>query len=416
MRLKKCVFTAALLFMCTIAPKAQSVEAELFTLDAAVNNAIKYNSELELIRKEIYAQQAAKHQSGLYPNPELEVESENIFGEKDFRGFRGSESTVKVNQNILLAGKIKNRVKIAELDITLSEWDYEIKLLEISTQIKVSFGKALAAQKLMEKNDELIKLSEELITNLKNLIKVGKISPVEVSRANIVLNSLQIKLISLQADYAVSITELKSLINNPSLSFQSLSGDLDYVSVLPSYDSLLIYLDNNPNLKRYNKEYEKLNAVIDYEKSLSVPDLTISAGYKRLNELNTNTFLIGASIPLPLFNNNQGSIQESKIRFDQKHVEYELVKSRLASRLKQSYIKYNSFLNTLEQLRDVSIPFSEETFRIIKNGNISGKYSVLDVLDSQRTLFELQNQYVNTIAEIHGVKSEIEGIIADKIK
>ena len=55
-------------------------------------------------------------------------------------------------------------------------------------------------------------------------------------------------------------------------------------------------------------------------------------------------------------------------------------------------------------------------FKIIKEGNLVGRFAILDVLDAERTLFELQNQYLNVIGEIHSVETEIEGLIAKEIK
>ena len=71
---------------------------------------------------------------------------------------------------------------------------------------------------------------------------------------------------------------------------------------------------------------------------------------------------------------------------------------------------------TAQQLKNVSIPQAEKAFNIIKDGNLVGRFAILDVLDAERTLFELQNRYLNVIGEIHSVQIEIEGLIAKEIK
>ena len=411
-----CVLALVLFGLFTSGIVAQTKDSNYLTMETAVNKAIENNPELKTLLKNIDASKAVKLQSGLMPNPELELEVENIFGSKDFSGFSGSEITASLSQNILLAGKISKLENVAEMDISLAEWDYESKRLEVITDIRKVFTGALATQKLIKKNNELIKISEELIKNLRKRVKAGKISPAEVSRAQIILNSLQININRLKADYNAAIFELTMLINDPNLSFESLKGELKNIDDLPVYDSLYLKLENNPNLKRFVSEYEKQKAVIIYEKSKATPDLTISAGYRKFNNVNANTFLIGASMLLPIFNRNQGSIQEAQIRLDQKTKEFEAVKNRLTLQLNLLYNRFETLLRNVAKLKNESIPDAEEAFKIIKEGNLVGRFTILDVLDAERTLFVIQNQYLNTLGEINVVVVEIEGLTVNYIK
>lgn len=385
------------------------------TIEKAVSLAVQNNPELKTLHYEIDALGAAKIQSGLMPNPEFEVEAENILGSKDFNGFDNSEITAVLSQDILLAGKISKRVKVAETNISLAEWDYETKRIEIITDIRKAFQQALAVQLLIEKNEELIKVSKEFVVNLQKRVDAGKISPAEVSRAKIILNSLRIDLNRLKSEYENYKSELLSLIYQPDLTIDELIGELEYPVDVPSYDSLLNQLTNNPKLKRYESEYDKQTAIVNLEESKAVPDLTISAGFKRLNDAKVNTFLVGASIPLPIFNRNQGAIQEAKIRVDQKKREYFSVKNRLTLQLNVLYKRLNTLIETADQLSSESIPEAEDAFQIIKEGNLVGRFAIIDVLDAERTLFELQNQYLKIIGQIHSTQIEIEGLIAKEI-
>lgn len=385
------------------------------TIEKAVSLAVKNNPELQTLRYEMDALKAAKLQSGLMPNPEFEVEAENILGSKDFNGFNNSEITAVLSQDILLAGKISKRVKVAETNISLAEWDYETKRIEIITAVRKAFQQALAVQLLIEKNEELIEVSKEFIANLQKRVDAGKISPAEVSRAKIILNSLKIDLNRLKSEYENYKSELLSLIYQPDLIIDELIGELEYPVDIPSYDSLLNQLTNNPKLKRYESEYDKQTAIVNLEESKAVPDLTISVGFKRLNDAKANTFLVGASIPLLIFDRNQGAIQEAKIRVDQKQREYFSVKNRLTLQLNVLYKRLNTLIETAAQLNSESIPEAEDAFQIIKEGNLVGRFAIIDVLDAERTLFELQNQYLNIIGQIHSTQIEIEGLIAKEI-
>ncbi len=380
------------------------------TIHEAVKKGLENNYELQFLNKLIETSKAEKRQNSLYQNPEFEIEAENILGNDDLRGFSGSEITTTISQNIQLGGKISSKGKISEINISLAEWDYETKKLDVITSIRKSFIQVLTIKKLVEKNSELAKISTELLNNLIQRVKVGKISPAEVSRAKIIMNNLETEIASLKSDYEYSLFELATLINESNLFIEKLNGELKMIDEIVEYDSLSKKLKNNLNLKRFEIEFEKQNAILAYEESASIPDLRISAGYKRHNEINANTFLVGASIPLPIFNRNQGALQMAKIGIDKKRIEYEYTKQRLTLKLNLLYNKLKMLLNSSKRLKNESILNAEEAFRIIKEGNIVGRFTILDVLDAERTLFELENQYLIIQGDINLLLIEIDGL------
>ena len=410
------LLTVFLFGIITSEMESQTMVSNVLTIEIAEKKGIENSPELQYLLKNIDANKAVQLQSGLISNPEFGLDVENIFGSGDLSGFSGSEITASLSQNFQLAGKIGKREKVAEIDVSLAEWDYLAKRLDVITKIRKAFTDALATQKIIEKNSELIESSEKLILNLRSRVKAGKISPAEVSRAQIIVNSLQIGINTLKADYDSAIYELTTLMNDPSLSIGELKGELKSIKELPEYDSLYSRLENNPNLKRFSNEYDKQKAVIDLEESMSIPNLTVSAGYRRLNEVNANAFVVGASMPLPIFDTNQGSIVEAKIRLEQKKSEYESIKNNLTLQLNLLYRKFGLLFSISEKIKNESIPDAEESFKIIREGNLLGRFTILDVLDAERTLFEVQNQYLNTLCDINRVVVEIESLTEYNIR
>ncbi|MFA8342810.1 MAG: TolC family protein [Rhodothermaceae bacterium] len=395
---------------------AQEKKNISLSVETAVDIAIKNNPELKILRKNIKAFQAVKLQQGLLSNPELEIEAGNIFGTKNYKGFDGSEITFSLSQNIMLAGKISKREKVAEMDIVLAEWDYEEKRVELLTEIRKTFTNALSLQQLVYKNKELLEISEKLIADLKKRVKAGKVSPVEISRSKIIKNSLQTEIRKIEALYQDVVTELASLINDPNFVIQSLKGKLNTGVILPDYSSLISKLENNPKLKRFSSEYNKQESVIVYEEAKATPDLTISMGIKNLAEAKANAFVLGASMPLPLFDKNQGSILEAKIRLDQKKEEFQNVKNKLTLRLNLLFNRLVTLLKVEEKFNNETIPEAKKVFAEIKKGNMAGLFTSLDVLDAQRTLFEIQNDYLINKKDIQMTLAEIEGLTVSKIK
>ena len=191
--------------------------------------------------------------------------------------------------------------------------------------------------------------------------------------------------------FYVAKFKLSTIVNNSELIYSQLEGKMRIINNLPEIDSLILLLENNPLLKRFETEFDRNEAVSVYEEANAIPDLTITAGIKRLADVNANTFLLGASIPLPIFNRNQGSIQEAKINLDKKKIEYQIVKNSLTLKLNLFYNRIKTLLDASTKLKNESIPNAEDTYRIIREGNQVGRFKILDVLDAERTLLEVQN-------------------------
>ena len=84
------------------------------------------------------------------------------------------------------------------------------------------------------------------------------------------------------------------------------------MSSVPSSEKLIDRLSNNPNLQRWATEREQRQAALDLELSKRVPDVTVKGGYRRFEETDDHAFIFGISVPLQLFDRNQGAIAEAR--------------------------------------------------------------------------------------------------------
>ena len=294
---------------------------EVLTLDKAVVIALANNPELVSYNLEIKALESVALQQGLSPNPELGVETENIFGSNNFTGFNSSETTLLLSQDILLAGKLNKQRRVAVLESDIAGWEYERKRLDLITNVRLVFIQAITLQRDINLTKELLKISNEFLSNINKRIEAGKVSPAEASRAKVIVSSLEISLTNYELSYRSVKRQLRALLGTDKYIFKEVSGKLKIIDVLPDFELLQEKLFQSPELAKYDKVFERQEAIIELEASKSVPDLNIAVGWRWLNETSDNAFVLGASIPLPIYNRNQGSLQEAKIRFDQKKSE-----------------------------------------------------------------------------------------------
>ena len=169
-------------------------------------------------------------------------------------------------------------------------------------------------------------------------------------------------------------------------------------------------MENIPSIKNLGNETNFRKAQLELEESQAVPDLTASVGVRYLNELKTNSFVAGISIPLPIFNRNQGNIQSAEVRIQQMDEIINSQKLSVISSLNTSFNNLLSAYNSAVQLRENILPESEKAYEITRQGYLQGRFAFIDLLDAQRTLFDAQAQYLLELLDYYNSLIELENV------
>jgi len=385
------------------------------TLRRALALTLMNNPELRVFSLETRAAQARELQAGLWPNPELEVEVEEVGGTGDRRGFDAAETTVQLSQLIELGDKSQKRKKVASFEKELADIDYHNKKLEVFSEAAKIFIAVLQAQEKLQLSGELLKLSEESFNVVEQRVNAGKDSPLEKTRAFVGLSNIKIKHRETQRNLEFVRKELSSFWGQDKPLFEQAAGNLNDIQELSSLDELVLRLKLNPQYTRWETEIKKSRAVLDLEKSKAIGDLTIGGGLQRFNETDDNAFIFGVSIPLPVANRNQGAKQEAAYNLAKAREEQKAAWLKLQNEFNRTYQELTNSYSQATSLRNEVLPGALEVFNAATTAYREGKVDYLNVLDAQRTLFEVKNEYIESLAVYHTAKADVERLIGQSI-
>lgn len=372
------------------------------------------NPELSAFSYEVRAQEAQVLQNSLLPNPELGVEVEEFGGTGATRGFDGAETTLAVSQLIETANKRTKRTNVARLDKELADWDYKAKRLDIFTEAAKAYAEVLTAQERVGLAEELNKLASEVKYAVGHRVGAGKESPLEETKADVSLAASQIELNNFRRSLEIAKTKLSSYWGSTKPAFAGLTGSIYETKPHSTFDEFAAQIANNPDLARWKAEINQKKAVVALEKSRSAPDVTVSAGTKYLAEPGDTAFVVGLSIPLPIFDRNQGNISSARARVNKTR---ELARQANVSIGTQLVDVYQSMISAYQQtlnLKDKIIPASEKAFDAARQGYDQGKFGYLDLLDAQRTLFQAKQQYLDLLLIYHQTHANLERLVGGK--
>ena len=406
-----------LLLICSsIIVTAQQVEDSIkinkteITLQQAVDTALSKNPNLKAFVYEISSLEKIKIQAGLIPNPEAGFEAEDFYGGKELSGIKGSQFTVTGSQLFELGGKRSSRVNLSDKAINSAEGNYELLKLDVIAQVKSAFFGLYKIHHQIVLQQKFIQINEEILKTISERVKAGRTSPAEESKVKVALINSRIELQRLQRSYSSAQTILNSLIGTTGKNLSPSTDLFENLFTLPKKENILQDLENIPSIKNLNNETNFRKAQLELEKSQAVPDLTTSVGVRYLNELKTNSFVAGLSIPLPFFNRNQGNIQSAEVRIQQMDEIIRAQRLSVISSLNTSFNNLLSAYNNATQLKESILPESEKAYNITRDGYLQGRFAFIDLLDAQRTLFETQTQYLLELSDYYNSLIEIENV------
>ncbi len=380
----------------------------IVTREHAISLAIQRNPELKAFSQEMHALEASALQAGLFPNPEVEIEAENFGGEGELDDFDSAEITVQLSQMIQLAGKRGKRRRLATLEQDLAKWDYEAKRADVVNGVTQSFVDVLAAQERLSLAAEAVSLAGEVLNTVSERVKAGKVSPLQETKARVSYSSVLIELKRAKRGLDASQKQLAAQWGSTAPLFEKADGDLEKTIAFPSAKELESLICRNPDIARWTAEMEQRRAVVRLEEAGRIPDVTLSGGYRRFKETEDNAYVMGLSVPLPLFDRNQGGVREARQRLLKAENEQADAKLNVLKLLAEAYSELSTAYDEAETLRQEVLPGARTAFDASREGYREGKFGYLDVLDSQRTLFDARGQYIKALASYHKWAAEVE--------
>jgi len=360
--------------------RLQLPEAEKMFLDS--------NYQLLAQRYNIDANKALVIQARLYPNPNFSIGHTLYSGtlHEFFPLGINDETTMQLNQTILLAGKRNKQVKLAQANVELTEHQFFDLIRTLKYTLRTDFFQIYYLRQSAKVYDAEIKALSQIVGAFDQALGKGYISEKEVVR-------IRAQLYSFESEYSQLINQINDTESELRLILQTkpnffIDPQVDSIALNkldPSSYPLNTLIDsayhNRTDLQiaKTNTHINQLN--YSYQKALAVPDVSISLGYDEAGSFLYNYYGIGASIDLPVFNRNQGNIKNAKAliantqatqRFTQATVE-----ENVATSLQKAFAQEKMFRSIDPKF---IADFERLTGEVLKNYE-KRNISILDFLD-----------------------------------
>jgi cobalt-zinc-cadmium efflux system outer membrane protein len=385
------------------------------SLQQALDLALKHSPELKAISWDVSAAEAARFQADLRPNPELEVEVEEVGGAGNRSGFDGAETTIAIAQPIEMGHKRARRTTLASLGKELAEWDHKAKRLDVTKEVTESFAAVLAWQERLALADEVVRIAEKAHNAVSQRVEAGRDSPIEQTKSSVALATARIEPQRARRALESARTRLAAAWGAKVARFDSVVGDLGQIAPVPSSAELSRLVGHNPDVARWETEMKKSRAGLELEKARAVSDVTLSGGLQYFNETNDSAAVFGLSIPLAISDRNQGGIRRATYLLAKTEQSGRAAEIKVLAALDEAAQRLAAAYAEATTLKNDVLPGAQSSFDAVSEGYRDGKFDYLQVLDAQRTLFETRGRYVESLAAYHKAKADAERLIGQSI-
>lgn len=398
-----------------VAPQELQEPAGSIELRDALALALLHNPKLAEVSWSIRISEARTLQAGLRPNPELDLEVEEFGGAGPRKEFKAAESTLRVSQLLELGGKRDARHRIAGVETMLANYDYEAERLAVLTDATLGYIDVLAAQEQLRQSEDLFRISRETFDVVAERVRAGKVSPLEETKASIELANRKIGFVAAGSNLKIARKRLAATWGSIEPQFKTAAGSLDRIEEIPSFEALEMIIDTNPDAARWAGEMERRLAELALERAERIFDLTISAGVRRYEESDDYSYTIGMSLPIPIFNRNQGGAREARYRLAQTEQQKRTARVRITTALLESYEALAGARTEALALETEVVPASGRAFNAARDGYRQGKFGYLEVLDAQRTYAEANAHLLDAQTRYHRAAALVESLVGTSL-
>ncbi len=348
-------------------------------------------------------------QVGLRPNPTI-----GYSGQQLGSGGQAEQQGGFLGQQFITGGKLGLNREIAAWEIRRAENEWEATRLRVLTDVRIAFYDVLIAQRRRELTSELVRISDQAVQAAQALFEGEEVSEADPLRARVEADTARILLQNAINAHVAAWRRLAALVGAPDMPLQQVEGKLNPDDMAMSWEEALAkLLAESPELAAAEADVEAARWAVQRAYAAVVPDIDVQAVVQDDRGTGSSNANLQVTFPLPLWNRNQGGIQQAFAQSVAAEMAVNRLRLDLQTRLADAFQRYRTAHN---QVREYSKPGgiianSQRTLELIRSGYQAEEFGILDLLTAQRTFFQTNLAYLDALRELAAATMEIRGLL-----
>jgi len=372
------------------------------TLQQAIDLALAHSHTLKAARTQIQQNKAQEITAALRPNPTLTWDALFLpLNPSDFNLdnlLNTQQFDAGVGYTFERGGKRHRRLEAAQDETAVTRYQVDDAERMLVFNVAQQFIGAQLARSVLQFARNDLDSFEQTVKISEDRYKAGDISEGDLLKIRVQQLQFQTDVASAQVSEVQSLANLRQLLGYDAIpaDFQ-LEGELTYEPLSLNLDDLQMKaLKNRPDLLAAKQSVQASNSQIALAKANGKVDLNASATYSHLADQNTLGFVF--SIPLPVFDRNQGEIQRTQFALTQAQEQSEATSQAVLTDVRNNYEAFLTSQKIVGLYQSGYLKQSQDSLDISRYAYKHGATSLLDFLDAERSYRQTELSYRQALA------------------
>ena len=381
------------------------------TLEDAVAQAIAAEPAVVAADAEIAAIEARAVQAGLAPNPEVSAELQDAPGFGSHAGFRRAETTLSLSQRLELGGKRDARTRAIRFEREVALADREALRRTVAARTARAFVGVLGSQEKVRAAERRLAAAEQLVPALRRRADAGAAPPSDLGRGRMAVELARADLDRGRAELLGARKTLESQWNGATIGTVVTLGRLVPPTQVPRpLDDFIGALDRHPAVLRWEAARDQREAAIARERTAATPDVTVGVGVRHYAESSDMAVVLGASVPIPVYNRNQGAIEEARQQLLKTQGERQAARAELYRRLVEAHGRLMTSSVEVDRIDRSVLPAARRTLSELREAYERGSLGILNLLDAQAIVADAESRRVEALVAFNIAAAEVENL------
>jgi cobalt-zinc-cadmium efflux system outer membrane protein len=380
----------------------EQIKGTKYTLDQLERMALAANPTLAEAEAEIRAVRGKRVQAGLYPNPRVGFEGEELRGGT----YGGGEKGFFVAQPLITAGKLGLNRKIVDQEIQISRQQAEAQRYRILNGVRTDYARLLAAQEMVETRKDLVEIATNTLKVAQQLHNIGQADDTEVLEAEIEDQQAEIGVVTEENTLRRLWTGLLAVVGNPGVPAGGVAGGLDTeLPQLSEERALDSILKDSPAVKIAQAAVAGAEATLKRARVETIPDIELKGGLQQNSE-SLGRGKVGLQgfaeigVELHIFDRNQGNVQAARAEVERARHELQRVDLALRDQTSSMYRDYQNAKVVADRYGAEILPRARKAYELMLQRYGLTLASFTSVLNLQRVLFRLETDYITALENL----------------
>ena len=381
------------------------------TLTEAVQLALQMNPSIRAKQRERDATRAGETTAALRPNPTALYTAEQL-GSSNV----SQQYTVALSQTIETGGKRSRRIESARAATRVSELELADVRRQVTAQVKKAFTDVLTAEATVRLASDNLRNVDEL--ERLNLLRAdkGEIAELELLRVQTQRFAFERDLADAQQAVRAAKIALRQAVGPEALAREfDVAGDLVFRDVPLDRERLVQRgLESRADVRATEAGRDKARADVELARANAWWDFAPLVQYQRIGS--DNTFGVGVSVPLRVFDRNQGEIERTRAEVERADHLRDGAVSQARSEVETALASVLTEREKVRRLGEVYLPRAERVRATVEFAYRRGGLSVLDLLDAQRTYRETALEYTRALGNYWNAVYQLEAAVGGALE